>query len=282
MAYPEAFGTDPNVHGAVSITGSRVMGWLGALSSVALLAGLGMWVQDLVTRDARTVPVVRAMEGPARVQPENPGGFKAAHQGFAVNTVASDTPSTPVGERVVLAPEPVGPAPEDMAEPVAAAAPADPATSLRNAIDGALSEVLGTQIAPPPSGEDAPAQAQEKPRPQKRPDLDIVTRASPSQDLPGIAPRPVSIDPSMIPVGTRLVQLGSFDTEPAAIAEWQSLSVRFSDYMDPKSRVIEPVDLGGQTVYRLQAYGFEGLGDARSFCAVLLAEKADCIPSLAR
>lgn len=281
MAYPEAFGTDPNVRGAVSITGSRVMGWLGALSSVALLAGLGMWVQDLVTRDARTVPVVRAMEGPARVQPENPGGFEAAHQGFAVNTVASDTPTAPMGERVVLAPEPVGPAPEDTSQPVTAAAPTDPATSLRNAIDGALSEVLGTQVAPP-TGADDPAQSQEKPRPQKRPDLDIVTRSAPSLDLPGIAPRPVAIDPELISPGTRLVQLGSFDNEADAIASWDSMSVRFADYMRLKSRVVEPVDLGGQTVYRLQAYGFDGLADARSFCSVLLAEKADCIPSLAR
>ena len=63
---------------------------------------------------------------------------------------------------------------------------------------------------------------------------------------------------------------------------WSELSERFDDYMAPKSRVIETAELGGQTVYRLQAYGFDGLSDARSFCAVLLAESADCIPALTR
>jgi hypothetical protein len=286
MAYPEAFGNDPDAQGAIAVSGSRIMGWLGALSSVALLAGLGVWVHDLATRDARAVPVVRAMEGPARVQPADPGGFEAAHQGFAVNAVASDTPVPPVGERVVIAPEPVGPSVEDIGVPVATAPPPDPATSLRNAIDGALSEVLGTGVLPAPDSGDGAAPAPEaldlRPRPQKRPDLDIVTRAVPAAALPSIATRPEAIDPDLIPPGTRLVQLGSFDTEDGALSAWGELSGRFGDYMAPKSRVIEVADLGGQTVYRLQAYGFEGLSDARSFCAVLLAEKADCIPALKR
>ena len=34
--------------------------------------------------------IVRAMEGPSRVQPDDPGGQTASHQGLAVNAVQSD------------------------------------------------------------------------------------------------------------------------------------------------------------------------------------------------
>lgn len=288
MAYSEAFGGAPDAPYAVaapsapsapSAASARVAGWLGAISSVALLAGLAFWVQDLATRDARSVPVVRAMDGPARVQPEDPGGFEAPHQGLTVNSVASDTPDAPLSERVVLAPEPVGPAPEDVPAP-AAAAPEDPAASLRKAIDGALSEVLGTAPAGAARERDAPSAA---PRPTRRPDPDLATRAATATGLAAAdAALPATRDPADIPVGTRLVQLGSFVSEAAAKEAWAALDDRFGAYMRSAARVIETADLGGQTAYRLQAYGFDTLAQARGFCAVLLAAKADCIPTLKR
>jgi hypothetical protein len=286
MAYSEAFGMDPDAHEPVSAAAPRIMGWLGALSSAALMAGLAFWVHDLATRDARSVPVVRALEGPSRVKPEDPGGFTAAHQGLAVNSVASDMPGDVVGEQIVLAPRTVGPAPDDIAAPAAAPAPVDPATSLRNAIDGALSEVLGLDapVSVPDAAESAPAPAAKSggPRPSPRPDADIVTRAATGPSLPDLAPRPVSVDPALIAPGTRLVQLGSFSSPSVAETEWARLSGQFSDYLRNKSRVVEPAEHGGLVVYRLQAMGFDSLSDARSFCAVLLAEKADCIPVLTR
>jgi hypothetical protein len=251
------------------------------LSSLALIAGLAVWVHDLATRDARAVPVVRALEGPARVQPEDPGGFQAAHQGFAVNDIASDSVSPPVGERVVLAPAPVGPAPEDIETPVAAA-PVDPAVSLRNAIDGALSELLGIDLAPTAAPAPQNGAVVQQPRPQARPDPDLATRAAPDAAWVAAAARPATMDPALIAPGTRLVQLGSYTSDAGAQQAWAQLSARFEDYVTPKSRVIEPVSHAGTDVFRLQAYGFDTLGDARAFCAVLLAGKADCIPTLKR
>ncbi len=77
---------------------------LGAAASVALIAGLGWWGYDLAMRDARGVPVVRALEGPMRVAPEDPGGEVVDHQGLSVNNVAAVGAAAPPPDRLVLAP----------------------------------------------------------------------------------------------------------------------------------------------------------------------------------
>ena len=65
----------------------------GAAVFLALVAGLGLWSYRLGTRDAAEVPVIRAMEGPARVEPDDPGGIRAAHQGLEVNDVLAGKPA---------------------------------------------------------------------------------------------------------------------------------------------------------------------------------------------
>ena len=56
--------------------------------SLALIVGIGVWGTKLIMRDVSGIPVVRAAEGPMRIQPENPGGLPADHQGLSVNDVA--------------------------------------------------------------------------------------------------------------------------------------------------------------------------------------------------
>lgn len=264
---------------------SAVMGWLGALTSVVLVGGLGYWVYDLATRDAREIPVVRAMVGPARTAPEDPGGFEAAHQGYAVNNLASDEADLPLAERVVLAPAEIGPTEEDAAPGAAPGAAADPVASMRDAVEGALSELLGgdpdvsrtvpSELGTSPRSARVPA----SPRPVQRPDRDIVTRASitPASFVMPVSASPI-LDPAEIPTGTRLVQLGDFASEAEAEAAWARLTIQFSDFLDSKSRVISPAPSAGQERYRLRAFGFDDLAEARILCAALIAEQADCIP----
>lgn len=90
------------------------------------------------------------------------------------------------------------------------------------------------------------------------------------------------IDPATLPAGTRLVQLGAFDSAEVAREQWDILSARFEDYMGGKSRVIEKAQTGGKTFYRLRAMGFADLADSRRFCSVLMAAKAACIPVATR
>ena len=65
----------------------------GAAVFLALVAALGLWSFRLGTRDASEVPIIKAMAGPARVEPANPGGVQAAHQGLEVNSVLAGRPA---------------------------------------------------------------------------------------------------------------------------------------------------------------------------------------------
>lgn len=116
-------------------------------------------------------------------------------------------------------------------------------------------------------------------RPQLRPDTApaVVVRAS--------APAAIEtkeIDPSALPSGTRLVQLGAYKSEEIARAEWDNKFARYGEYLEGKDRVVQKAQSGGRTFYRLRVHGFADLSDARRFCSALVAEGADCIPVVTR
>ncbi|MEM7711694.1 MAG: SPOR domain-containing protein [Pseudomonadota bacterium] len=86
------------------------------------------------------------------------------------------------------------------------------------------------------------------------------------------------IDPSAVAIGTRVVQLGAFDSEAIARGEWDRLQGRFGAFMAGKSRMIQKARSGGRDFWRLRAVGFEDSADARRFCSTLVAGDAACIP----
>ena len=204
-----------------------------------------------------------------------------------------------MADQVTLAPDPVGP--EETDKPVAAAkvAPPDPATALRSAVEGALSEVLGlpgpdapadsgTSVpipdVEPEAGTDEGADAGPVIRPMPRPGtagaVAMVTRAS-ATDMPAsLGPRTAEVDPDGIGSGSRLVQLGAFDSRDEADAVWSSLSASYYDYFALHPKVVEEATANGKTFYRLRAFGFDDLAAAQNFCAMLVAAKVDCIPVL--
>ena len=93
------------------------MNWTGAVVSLGLVVGLGVWGYQLAVRDVSGVPVIQAMEGPARVTPDDPGGRQADHQGLSVNQVAAEGSAAPPADQLLLAPKPVDLAPEDKPQP---------------------------------------------------------------------------------------------------------------------------------------------------------------------
>ncbi|QFT59730.1 Sporulation related domain protein [Sulfitobacter sp. THAF37] len=121
-------------------------------------------------------------------------------------------------------------------------------------------------------------------RPRRRPaELAVVTRAS----LTTVAATPAAsvteeVDPATLAAGTRLAQLGAFDSAEVAREQWDQLQGRFGMYLDDKKRVIQKASSGGRVFYRLRAMGFEDIADARRFCSALVAENADCIPVVTR
>ncbi|MEZ5911910.1 MAG: SPOR domain-containing protein [Paracoccaceae bacterium] len=297
-------GADPDAQSRLGAALQQTTRWAGALTSVALVAGLGIWGYKLVMRDVTGIPVVRALEGPMRMAPADPGGEIAAHQGLAVNTIAAEGEAAPPPDRLVLAPPPVSLAFEDRpaapmtatkaetgdaAELVSAALAIDAATSDTDlAVAAALGETTaGAEAADAATGEAAlaedvlaaaPAEGglATSPRPVARPDKRKLASASTA------AGTAAELDPAGLAVGTRLVQLGAFDDAEAARNEWGRLQTRFGELMAGKSLVVQQAESGGHAFYRLRAEGFADEADARRFCSALLSENAACIPVVIR
>ncbi len=327
---------------------ARLTNVAGAVASVALVIGVGIWGYKLMVRDVSGIPVVRAMEGEMRVRPDNPGGDLAQHQGLAVNQVAADGGAAAPADRLVLAPQPVELTEEDMPmddqavaivqqaiadqardaasqTPVETVPAVDPARVAAAAETGSVEDLVAvlteglepleqTGIAGGPevvvqAAATAPIDAAllEAPgvktsiRPRLRPVRPVravqaepavattaqaslaATRPQQRRAQPLAAtPQPASFDPNNLPAGTRLVQLGAYDSIDIAQVEWAKFSARFADLMVGKKQIVQEASSGGRNFYRLRAMGFDDLSAARRFCSALVAEGADCIPVVTR
>ena len=323
---------DPN-EGAAGANGAKVskaVNIAGGLMSLGLILGTAVWGYKLLVRDVTGVPVVRALEGPIRVAPDDPGGSTAAHQGLAVNRVAAEGTAAGPSEEVILAPPPLDLATEDvpaprLPRPVLDQAPAPVAAAAPVVIDDAPEDALPTDVAvaealsappaivlPEMTGDattDALALAEalsagippltgvtetssqtalrderglaRSPRPPSRPG-GLAARTIPAASLDPTAGGTLEIAAEEIPSGTRLVQLGAFESAEVARTQWDKIGGRFEDYFTGKQRVVQRAQSGGKTFYRLRAMGFADLSDARRFCSALMAENADCIPVVVR
>lgn len=276
---------------------SGFFNWMGAIMSVALIAGLGLWGYRLAMRDVSGVPVVRALEGPMRIAPDDPGGAQAAYQGLAVNSVAADGGAAAPADRLVLAPEPLDLTEEDRPRPQLAAVPPEPAPAAPPdraellALDGAVAvaeEVtpLSAAIAPvDPVAALVPASVggvSRSPFPRPRPGADLTAEAVAATVALSIATETREVDPASVAVGTRLVQFGAYDSPEAARAEWAEIEDRFADFLRDKQRIVQESVSGGKTFWRLRAMGFADIDDARRFCSALLAARQACIPVVVR
>jgi SPOR domain len=281
----------------------------GAVISVALVVGLAVWGYKLAVRDVSGIPVVLAMEGPMRIAPENPGGTVANNQGLAVNSVAAEGIAAAPAERLVLAPRPVelslddapglssmsAEPPVDQLDSILVDAATTPAAAAateavdQTAIDAALAAALSeggdipVEAAPDDlAATDAAGSVVRSPRPVARPDTLSSTAATPVTDVADVQDVVSVASPEMQPeevqVGTRLVQLGAFDSADGARAEWTRLQGSFGDLMAGKAIIVQPATSGGQTFFRLRAFGFSDEDDARRFCSALLSEDTSCIP----
>ena len=285
--------------------------------SVALIVGVGVWGYKLMVRDVTGLPVVQAISGAMRVLPDNPGGELALNQGLAVNEVAAAGTASVPTDTLVLAPKPVVLAVEDtpvsaqVVAPVQQPAPLDLSAPIAD-LDGLVSSQTATDTPEAGSVEDLIRQLTQGAdpinnvsgakvvsavtnvtyettiqaaglrrslRPLLRPD------SAPAVVIPVSAPAKATVtdvDPTSVPAGTRLVQLGAFDSAEVARSQWDKIEGRFGDFLQGKSRIVQKANSGGRTFYRLRAMGFSDLSDARRFCSALLAENADCIPVVTR
>ena len=301
---------------------SRWVQWAGAAVSGALILGVIIWGYRLAVRDVSGVPVIRALEGPARIAPSDPGGALAAHVGLAVNEVAGSGLAAPGPSRVVLAPPPTGLSPDDApmselkplpqvatapeaedltmegppvpvpdsalpAKPAAEAPAPDPAAELPidpEAPPEAAAAAPAAPVAEAPTEAAIPADVPgvaKSPRPLPRPALDVEAEAAAQAVAAALAgPETVEIKAADLPSGTRVVQLGAFDSPEEARAEWGRIADRFEALMAGKKRIVQEAASGGRSFWRLRVSGFKGVEEARQFCAALVAEGANCIPTV--
>lgn len=286
------------------------LNWIGALASIGLLIGLIYWVFQLSIRDPNAVPIIRAMEGPSRAQPENPGGKQVDHQGLAVNVVQSDGNVQKPAETVVLAPDPQSLAQEDVTQselnqikpnliPKTVDAP-NPEAEIQQAIledlehqntpqflTESTEETIGhTQtLAPQPGLQTETAQGV-TPQSPFAPVQSHLPRKRPKhlrqtfENIAAVAADPKPI--SEVQPGTRLIQLGAYDTQERAAKEWKLLAGKHSDLLGDKQHIIQTAQSGNRKFYRLRAMGFQAIDDARNLCSALLARGTPCIPVTAR
>ena len=291
--------TDPQTADADARRIGRIVNAAGAVLSVALVAGVGLWSYRLMVRDVSGVPVIQALDGPMRVSPADPGGRQAAYQGLAVNEIAGSGGRESAAREIALAPAPTDIAPEDAitaprepAQPSAAASEVGADASPRPAeITDADLVPLGTPgVARSPLPPRRPAAimtlASTAPAPQPV-QRDGGTDAVAEAALQAIAtrlqgPQVTEIDPTSLTAGTRLVQLGAYETEGEARGAWDELAARFPGQLDGRGRVVEAATAGGRIFYRLRAHGFRDEPEARRFCSVFLADDVDCTPVLIR
>ena len=261
----------------------------GAVCSVSLVLGLGHWGYKLAVRDVTGVPVMRAVAGAMRIAPANPGGEQALNQGLTVNAIAAVGTSAKPADQITLAPMPVqlqaGDVPQvAAAPPVVAAAPvvadalapaADSTVSISGTTtpDMTVADALATVVPSDPNA------MRHSIRPQSRPVFAGAAMPTKAQTVAAQTPAAVKeIDPTTIALGTRLAQLGPFETPELARAKFAELQASFGDLMMGKDMVIQPATSGGRTFYRLRASGFDNEDDTRRFCAALQAQDTDCIP----
>lgn len=315
-----ARGISPQ-YGAATGQASRFVARAGALTSIALVLGVGYWGYQLAVRSMHGVPVIQAADGPMRTAPDDPGGQIADHQGLSVNTIAAEGGVSAPADRLTLAPAPIGLSDDDltgtaiaMVAPVSARSAStpglviaampeededrsDPLQTVSLDLDtdvATLADVL-SQGAVPLAGElditlrtePAPVVSMPKgtmiqsPRPRARADA-RPSMASEGQTVVAAVDSTAEISGDNLAAGTRLVQLGAFDSEDIARKEWDRLSGKFADLLADKTRIVQSAQSGGRTFYRLRAMGFADESESRRFCSALVAERAACIPVAVR
>ncbi|WP_052245453.1 SPOR domain-containing protein [Halocynthiibacter namhaensis] len=284
--------------------------YLGAALSLGLIIGVGVWGYQIAMRDVNGIPVVAALDIPARVQPEDPGGRQAAHQGLAVNDVQANGEATATADRLILAPPPIdliegdGPVSDIIPAVARSIVPTNSANDLDSSIQLAVASAI-TQSDGTTYGETRDAQGNVITRiapsvpgvsvskvPLPRPQLDLgsytrladPTNATSTASNAGTAPTQVAavsgvdVDPSAITVGTKLVQIGAFDSEDAARAEWDRLTSQFGGVFEGKQRLIQSAAHSGRSFYRLRVHGFDDTAQTGQFCSEMIARSVICIP----
>jgi len=281
--------------------------WVGAALSLSLLTGAIGWSYQLIVRDISQIPIVRAQLGPLRVAPDDPGGLTAANQGLSVTQLA-------VNERPLLSDEIfLAPAAEVLSEENVALQISEENSSITNkenfdTLEVSTENSLDLKILPEQNATglasnneavlSTAAFSPKKLEIENAVSLALALTNEVNSSFNSLRPkiRPVVLNQTQtdniaqsvpnelvvtLPVGSAVVQLGAFESKSLAQIEWQRLEALLGSVLTSKNMVIQKAESGGKVFYRLRAFGFDDLSDARQFCSAV-NDKVACIPVVTR
>ena len=281
--------------------------WVGAALSLSLLTGAIGWSYQLIVRDISQIPIVRAQLGPLRVAPDDPGGLTAANQGLSVTQLA-------VNERPLLSDEIfLAPAAEVLSEENVALQISEENSSITNKEKFDILEVstensLDLKILPEQNATglasnneavlSTAAFSPKKLEIENAVSLALSLTNEVDSSFNSLRPkiRPVVLNQIQtdniaqsvanelvvtLPVGSAVVQLGAFESKSLAQIEWERLEALLGSVITSKNMVIQKAESGSKVFYRLRAFGFDDLSDARQFCSAV-NDKVACIPVVTR
>ena len=272
---------------------------VGSIISLIVFLGIVGWGTQMILRDSSGVPVVRALDGPMRTTPGEPGGVLASHQGLTVNEVSSSQIKLPVKDTLQLAPRPIDLQAEDQPTSILMAASgfleADPSLIVasqepfipdvklpkldnNNAVhmvtrsnsERTVPKLISNEKASLAGSNTVMAVVELGPthslRPRRRSFVSIKSQVS----------KYVARSPQVISLGTPMAQLGTFSSKKIAMHAWINLSKKHGDYLVGKQHIILKAVVGGGTIYRLRVQGFADQGEARRLCSALNSQNAEC------
>ena len=281
--------------------------WVGAALSLSLLTGAIGWSYQLIVRDINQIPIVRAQLGPLRVAPDDPGGLTAANQGLSVTQLA-------VNERPLLSDEIfLAPAAEVLSEENVALQISEENSSITNkekfdTLEVSTENSLDLKILPEQNATGIASNSEavlstaafspKKLEIENAVSLALSLTNEVDSSFSSLRPkiRPVVLNQIQTdniaqtvanelvmtaPIGSAVVQLGAFESKSLAQIEWQRLEALLGSVLTSKNMMVQKAESGGRVFYRLRAFGFDDLSDARQFCSAV-NDKVACIPVVTR
>jgi len=240
----------------------RVGVTLSLLVLIGGSAGAGWYYygDTLMAGANNQIPVIRAVDGPVKVRPENPGGMAIPDRDKLVYERLKNGGADPRVERLLPPSE----------TPIAPPEPKSGPTNLAetSSVNKATPEIQQKQIAAPIIN---PATIPKMAKPTRK-----ITPPLPEVPIVKTAP-PAAVVSS--PSKAYRVQLAAVRSEAVAGSEWDRLRKKNTDLLGNLTLDVVRVDLGtGKGVfYRLRAGPLKNEVDARKLCEKLSSRKIGCL-----